>query len=121
MTVAGHPLPVIVAVDGTALAGGRAGTLLGAFEDIALRPMVEHLAPGGTLVLYTDGVGDVAPPHGLDEAEVTRLLVDAASGSGLTPPGAIANRIHDRLAAVLPMDDRTDDVALLILQVPPVA
>jgi hypothetical protein len=33
----------------------------------------------------------------------------------------IADRIHDRLAAVLPMDHRTDDVALLILQVPPVA
>jgi hypothetical protein len=40
---------------------------------------------------------------------------------GGTPPEAIADRIHDRLAAVLPMDDRTDDVALLILQVPPVA
>ena len=119
--MAGHPLPVVVAVDGTARLAGEPGTLLGAFEDIALRPTAEHLAPGDTLVLYTDGVGDVAPPHSLDEAEVTRLLVDAASGSAPTPPDAIANRIHDRLAAVLPMDDRTDDVALLILQVPPVA
>jgi PAS domain S-box-containing protein len=120
VTVAGHPLPVIVAVDGTARLAGEPGTLLGAFEDIALRPTAEHLAPGDTLVLYTDGVGDVAPPHGLDEHEVTGLLVDAASGSGPVPPEAIADRIDDRLAAVLPMDDRTDDVALLILQVPPV-
>lgn len=121
VTVAGHPLPVIVAVDGTARRAGEPGTLLGAFEDIALRPVAEHLAPGDTLVLYTDGVGDVAPPHGLDEDEVMRLLVDAASGSGPAPPEVIADRIHDRLAAVLPMDHRTDDVALLILQVPPVA
>jgi serine phosphatase RsbU (regulator of sigma subunit) len=120
VTVAGHPLPVIVAVDGTARLAGEPGTLLGAFEDIALRPTGEHLAPGDTLVLYTDGVGDVAPPHGLDEDEVTRLLVDAASGAGPARPEVIADRIQDRLAAVLPMDDRTDDVALLILQVPPV-
>jgi PAS domain S-box-containing protein len=120
VTVAGHPLPVIVAVDGTARLAGEPGTLLGAFEDIALRPTAEHLAPGDTLVLYTDGVGDVAPPHGLEEDEVTQLFVDAAAGAGPAPPEVIADRIHDRLAAVLPMDDRTDDVALLILQVPPV-
>jgi serine phosphatase RsbU (regulator of sigma subunit) len=83
--------------------------------------VAEHLAPGDTLVLYTDGVGDVAPPHGLDDDEVTRLLVDAASGSGPAPPEVIADRIQDQPATVLSMDDRTDDVALLILQVPPVA
>ena len=31
---------------------------------------------------------------------------------------AVADRIHERLAAVLPVDDRTDDIAVLLLRVP---
>jgi len=75
-----------------------------------------HLAAGDTLVLYTDGICDVAPPHGLSEDQVVRLFQGAAEEAG--DGEALADGIHDRLAAILPLDDRNDDIALLVLRVP---
>jgi serine phosphatase RsbU (regulator of sigma subunit) len=66
-------------------------------------------------VLYTDGATDVRPPHDLDPARLL-ALVDQAAHSSSTAEG-VADRLHDALEAVLPFDQRNDDIALLVLRV----
>ena len=114
VTCGGHPLPVVAGADGTTRPIGRPGTLLGCFPDVRLEPAREHLAPGETLVLYTDGICDLPPPHDLDEADVRDLVGRAAAGA--SDPDTIARRIDDQVGALLPMLERSDDVALLLIR-----
>ena len=116
ITSAGHPHPVVLRADGRAEVVGAPGTLLGAFDLVRFETVVDHLGPGDTVVLYTDGICDVAPPHGLTEDQVVSLF--QAAGAEADDGEALADGIHDRLAAVLPVDDRNDDIALLLLRVP---
>ena len=114
---AGHPLPILVEADGDARFVGRPGTLIGVFDEVRVHPVAVHVAPGDTLVLYTDGVTDVAPPHDLDEAGVLDLVGQAARG-GLDADDT-ADGIHRRLAEILPIPRREDDIALLVLRACP--
>ena len=114
---AGHPLPVLVDAAGEARFVGRPGTLIGVFDEVRVHPRAVRLAPGETLVLYTDGVTDVAPPHDLDEAGVLELI-GAAARSARHADGT-ADEIHRRLAEILPIPQREDDIALLVLRACP--
>ncbi|MGZ5317193.1 MAG: GAF domain-containing protein [Actinomycetota bacterium] len=115
LTVAcgGHPLPIILRADGTLGAAGVPGTLLGFFPDPTLTDRVEDLAPGDTVVLYTDGLTDVRDGEGeLGEERVMDLLRDCQ--------GASADEIVTRLmtAAIdFREEDPQDDIAILAVQV----
>jgi serine phosphatase RsbU (regulator of sigma subunit) len=115
LAIGGHPLPAIVRSDGTVEPGGSRGTLLGMLDDIKVTSTEHLLAPGDTLVLYTDGVTDVPPPHDLT-AEAFRELVGLAA-RGAPDVDAVAERIRDELAKILPIEQRSDDIALLVLRV----
>lgn len=112
---AGHPLPILVRADGEACFVGEPGTLVGVFEKVRINPVLLDLSPGDTLVLYTDGVSDVAPPHDLTESEVLDLV--AASARGAAGAQDTADHIHRALAEILPLEQREDDIALLVLRV----
>lgn len=114
LAVGGHPLPVVVRADGSARSVGAPGTLIGAFEKIKVNPVSITLDPGDTLVLYTDGVSDLAPPHGLTEDEVLDLMKDCVGDSD--DAEGTADRLHVALADILPLDQRADDIALLVLR-----
>ena len=116
-TVAGgHPLPVLHrAVDGTAAMIGTPGTLLGVLADVHLTPEVTVLGAGDTLVLYTDGVTDVRPPHDLDDEALITLVKGAASGSG--DAATVTSKLLDGIEAVLPISRRHDDMALLVIRI----
>jgi PAS domain S-box-containing protein len=115
LTVAcgGHPLPLILRADGTIEEAGLPGTLLGFFPDPTLTDRVADLAPGDTLLLYTDGLTDVRDEEGeLGEERVVHLLRDCR--------GASADEIVTRLmtAAIdFRDDDPQDDIAILAVQV----
>ena len=89
-------------------------TTTAARAEIAARVKV---APGDTLVLYTDGVSDLAPPHDLVETEVLDLVAESA-GRASDAEGT-ADNIHQALAEILPLDRREDDIALLVLRARP--
>src|SRR5207249_7256534 len=57
LTVAagGHPPPVVLRTNGAVEPVGGYGTLLGIFSDPTLLDRDVDLAPGETIVLYTDG------------------------------------------------------------------
>lgn len=116
LTVAcgGHPLPVH-ATSLTATAIGTPGTLLGMYERVSFHPQSTPLDHGDIVVFYTDGATDVRPPNSLTAAEFTRLVDQAAAPGGTAE--AIADRIHGALEAVLPLNRRDDDIALLVLRV----
>jgi len=110
----GHPYPLLVR------AGGRAedvivrGTLLGVEEEPVLEQVDLDLAPGDTLVLYTDGVVDARDPSGerFGEARL-RDAVDAAAGASAE---AVAEAVDVAVAAFEP-DLTRDDRAILVLRV----
>lgn len=60
---AGHPRPVLARSCAATLLG-EPGSLLGVFEEIKLRVSETELEVGDVVVLYTDGITDLPPPHG---------------------------------------------------------
>ncbi|RMF61148.1 MAG: hypothetical protein D6746_05950 [Bacteroidetes bacterium] len=52
----GHPPPLLVKRDGTVQPLGATGTVIGPLRELALYRAYAYLAPGDTLVLYTDGL-----------------------------------------------------------------
>lgn len=116
LTSAGHPLPVLARADGTVEAAARPGTLIGVFDAIALRPVTTTLRPGDTLVLFTDGVTDVAPPYMLDEATVAAMVCQAAVAGA--DADAVADLLHLAINEVMPIEERADDIAVMVLRVP---
>ncbi len=114
-TCGGHPLPIVARADGTVATYGTAGALLGVFDDIDVTTTTTTLHPGDTVVLYTDGVTDVSPPHGLTTEETTELVGQLAAASSSAEE--VADGLHAALTSILPISDRDDDIALLIMRV----
>src|SRR5206468_1053475 len=74
----GHPLPLVARGDGTVEAVGRPGTLLGASAEIELFDVDVHLAPGESLVCFTDGIVERHQGrHFFDERGVAATLHEA--------------------------------------------
>ena len=106
----GHPLPLVVAPDGSVTPVGRLGTLLGSDIDPLLNDVSVTLEPGEVLVFYTDGVTEVRRRRQevFGHGELVALLKTCA---GL-PPDAVADRVE---AAVLAASEGRlrDDMAIL--------
>jgi serine phosphatase RsbU (regulator of sigma subunit) len=58
VTLAGHPLPVLIDAHGRSRQIGRPGTLLGVLDAIDISEAEAEMGAGETLLLYTDGVPD---------------------------------------------------------------
>lgn len=111
----GHPLPVMAQPDGTVGTCGRPGRLIGAFDDYRATAKTTVLAAGDALVFYTDGVTDVRPPHDLTADDFARIIGQASSDTATADE--LADRLHQELSAILPITQRNDDIALLVLRV----
>ncbi|MET9393616.1 SpoIIE family protein phosphatase [Streptomyces sp. NPDC006624] len=112
-TNAGHPPPLLISKDGLAsyLTDGH-GILLGAHVDTPRPDATALLAPGSTLVLYTDGLIE-GPGHSLDTG--LRQLRRHAAALAHRPLTSFTDQL---LRRVRPADNNDDDVALLALRVP---
>jgi len=108
----GHPLPILVTPESTRTIG-RPGTLLGVLQTTTLHDESLVLRPGDTVVLYTDGATDVPGGYGLTAEGFAELVDDAVRSAHKVED--VADRIHQRLADILPFDRRNDDIALLVL------
>jgi serine phosphatase RsbU (regulator of sigma subunit) len=111
MACGGHPAPFRLH-DGHAEPVPAAGPLLGAFETGRWPEAVVRLAPGESLVLYTDGVTDT---RSATERFGSDRLADVLAGASDLEPDEIANRVD---AALIAFEDgpQRDDVALLVLR-----
>jgi len=111
----GHPRPVLTRPDGSTQALGEFGTLIGVFDEVKVTSTVHELAPGDVVVLHTDGATDVAPPHGLTADQFAALV--AAAAADARGAEEVADRLQEQLEAILPIDERDDDIALVVLRV----
>ncbi|HEY0519997.1 MAG TPA: SpoIIE family protein phosphatase, partial [Ilumatobacteraceae bacterium] len=100
--------------EGSAAFHGRYGTLIGVLDDIEVTATTVDLAPGDALVLYTDGVTDVPPPYEIEEHDLLALVQRATTRTRTAE--ALADTIEAELTAVLPLERRHDDIALLVLR-----
>jgi PAS domain S-box-containing protein len=108
----GHPLPVVVRTDGRAEELGTPGTLLGLVERPELEDAVGELAPGDTIVLYTDGLTEAgAPAHVWAPDELLSVLAAAPRDDG---PQAIVN--YAVATALGRQPALRDDIAVLALR-----
>ena len=67
------------------------------------------------MVLFTDGISDLPPPHLLGPEEVTQLIADAVRDGGTA--SETADRLEQAIAARLVIEDRPDDVAIVVVHV----
>ncbi|HET9733334.1 MAG TPA: GAF domain-containing SpoIIE family protein phosphatase [Acidimicrobiales bacterium] len=113
----GHPAPMVLRDDGTVEPFQEAqGMLLGVAASAHQCEGVLRLGPGDALVLYTDGVTEARDAHGtlFGARRLQHLL---ASCAGRTADG-VARRVD--VAVMDHQDGRNkDDVAVLVLRVPP--
>jgi serine phosphatase RsbU (regulator of sigma subunit) len=117
VAAAGHPLPVIVGAQGTAVALGEHGVLLGAFDEVVATTADYVLAPGDTVVLYTDGANDLRPPDTLSPEDMCALVARAVAGAPSADDAAA--RIFGALGDLKAFDERDDDIALVVLRARP--
>jgi serine phosphatase RsbU (regulator of sigma subunit)/PAS domain-containing protein len=111
LAVGGHPLPLLKRGNRPAEKIGVTGLLLGAVHDYAgAEDVTVALAPGDTLLLYTDGVTDTPGAEGRFGDERLRAAVDAAP---LDPDALLAavSAALDAFARGTVLDDR----AVLVL------
>jgi sigma-B regulation protein RsbU (phosphoserine phosphatase) len=111
-TCGGHPPPLLLRADGRLEELPAMGTLLGAVPDPVLHPARATLAPGDTLLLYTDGVTDMRTPEGLFGSE--RLAEALRAAAGLPPEELMARLRASTVDA--PGHVVRDDVAILLLR-----
>ena len=113
VSVGGHPLPLLVGVDGAVREVGRFGQLLGVDDTHRASDVRAQLAPGELLVLYTDGVVEARGPNGVFGEDRLRSLLTELAGQA---PTRVVQRVE---AAVLAASGgrARDDLAIVALRV----
>lgn len=109
----GHPPPVIVRASGALETVGPNGTLLGAFPDPELADEEAMLAPGDSLILYTDGLlgkrsaEEVTREDGLGPLFRSVAGVTASEAAEMLVPRALGR------------PPESDDVAVMVARILP--
>jgi PAS domain S-box-containing protein len=123
----GHPLPLVVRADSGAVEeAGRPGLLLGLFPEVDPQDVDVELRPGDLVVFYTDGVIEEQGPEGMfGEERLKELLASLGTGAGGGASGevdaeVVAQAVLDALGQFAPGPPQ-DDVAIVVLRVPPSA
>jgi serine phosphatase RsbU (regulator of sigma subunit) len=112
IALAGHLPPLLIDNNGAASQVGQPGTILGVIDPIAIHEVQVELHPGGTLLLYTDGVVEAGRPH--RQLGEQGLLELCRSSRALTLAGLL-ERVEQ--AALEHADGALhDDIALLGLR-----
>lgn len=117
LTSAGHPVPLVVRVDGRVEEVGTHGTLIGALPDIESRTVETVLRPGETCLLYTDGFTEARGGPLGDEMFGEERLKRALSECADMPGEAVVERIQ-MLAAQWVRGGGHDDMAVVAITAP---
>ncbi|MFD1364456.1 SpoIIE family protein phosphatase [Actinoplanes sichuanensis] len=112
---AGHPPVLIRRADTTVEPIEIAGTLLGAFRQPAVGQRQVTLAPGDTVVFYTDGVIEARGDGFFGHDRLTAVL---AGASQTTTAAELIQRVHDAVSA-FHSGPVSDDMALLAVRLMP--
>jgi len=111
---AGHNRPLCLRSDGTLIELVTKGIVLGLFDHISLEQTQVDLAPGDSLLFYTDGVTEAINEQG-ELFDTPRLKSILESSVGLCPQ-EILDRIVNSVFEWLGTQPQSDDLALFILR-----
>ena len=102
---AGHGMAFILRCDGTVEPLRQSGLPLGILPDAGYPTGTTSVAPGETLVIYSDGLPDARPELHLDAVGVAKQLDDLTNAQGML----------DRLVSlVAELETRPDDLTLVL-------
>lgn len=110
---AGHPAPLIRRADGAMCELGQNAPALGMVEDASFETGVETLAPGDTVLAYTDGAIEVSDLQGR-ELGVEGLVELFADGDGAALPDLAA--LEEQLLAYSSCIHLPDDITLIAVR-----
>ena len=109
----GHPAPLVVRSDGSVDEATAPGTLLGIYDEIDVSDRETVLAPGESVVFYTDGVVEERREgEQFGEHRLRQLLAGCA---GLSATG-IAERIERAVLEFQPIAP-ADDLAVVVVRI----
>lgn len=110
----GHPSPLRLSGGVAAFLDWPIGSVPGVMEDLPFAATTLHLAPGETLLLYTDGVTEAKNTAG--EMFGDDRLRRAAAGAMHLPAEALDGAIRDAVDAYATGVEPFDDLTLLALR-----
>lgn len=113
LSVAGHPLPLIVRASGEIETAGEHGTLIGIVPNPQLVDVAYDLTAGDALVFFTDGVTEARVADG--SLFGTDRLIDVLRACRGLSAADIARRVHGAVTNGAPLT--RDDVAIVALRV----
>jgi serine phosphatase RsbU (regulator of sigma subunit) len=112
LSLGGHPPPIALRSDGSVEPIGEPGTLLGAIPDPSVADAATTLAPGESLLLYTDGMLATHDGKSADDPEwLGRQLAEAAGESAEEIAARLSTAAIERQGG-----EPRDDIAVLVLQ-----
>jgi PAS domain S-box-containing protein len=109
----GHPAPLVLRADGRVEEATWPGTLLGIYPDIAVSDRATVLAPGDSVVFYTDGVVEERRSGEQFGEERLRELLGACANLSAT---GIAERVERAVLEFQPVAP-ADDIAVVVLRI----
>jgi sigma-B regulation protein RsbU (phosphoserine phosphatase) len=112
----GHPPPLLLRADGSGEIVPCPGTLLGVEPDARSEDREVELAPGDTLVLYTDGVTEARRDRPLTPEDLAAAL-RASAPDGAAAVAREVVRLAEAGAAGGPL---RDDLAVVVVALDPV-
>ena len=111
---AGHEPPLVLNVDGSVQRVPHGpGMSLGLWEHITIDLQAVHLAPGSTLLLFTDGMTDCRDPNGV-QFGLSRINQTLMGLVGL-PAQAACDRLLQTLKDYQAGSNQDDDVTLVAI------
>jgi serine phosphatase RsbU (regulator of sigma subunit) len=110
----GHPAPIVRRAEGAVEEIPVGGSLLGVFHDVTFGSAAVTLAPGDTLVLYTDGVIEARHHDVMFGTDGVKAAIRSAPRGASETASAIEAAVLQHTGGVV-----SDDLAALVIHVAP--
>jgi serine phosphatase RsbU (regulator of sigma subunit) len=111
---AGHNLPLLLCASGEVRRLSGSGPVLGVLPGMDYSSAETHLAPGDTLLLYSDGATESQDPRQQEFGE--ERLIENLRQVAATDPETALTRLEEAILGFCGVAPRYDDITLLLVR-----